>query len=566
MKPEVNAEAQVQSFQERRDRLDAVELPKTDRHPSFTSRGARASEPSDASFQARRTWFEQGAPSEGPAAPSEWHQREREAAAVVRTVGLAPDPTIISEAIARNTAAETARSARGSSSTQGESAALVAQHVPSSAAASRAAVRAWQALEVMEELSEDKALERLTAPVVNADEHAAREQGSLPYSELLKSYGGRGEVDYNKCSSEQQDQFDESLIKQVDQHIDLHAVEGVPCEEAADKDRVLGSRALFVNKLANIGDWKASTRWVTGGHRDPDKGIYETSSPTAQLLCHQLLMFYASLMGWVCWCGDVKSAFLQGVPLERSDALFLRVPMSWPTRVLEHLWKRLGPQHRRDILRIRKGVFGLVESPRLWYKQLCKILLSLGFKELFLVRCCFVLFLDNELAAIVTTHVDDLLIAACEKAYEILEQLKSRLKFGDWRNLQQDWVKFCGRMIRQHSDFSFEITLDFYTSAVQLIHIRPGRDMEAALDADEVDALLKVNGQNGWAARQSRQDLAFGVSACQQELPVANGHTLAKANQVVRRAQKGLTWRVKSPVKLEQFGEAWAACPAKAVR
>ncbi len=66
---------------------------------------------------------------------------------------------------------------------------------------------------------------------------------------------------------------------------------------------------------------------------------------------------------------------------------------------------------------------------------------------------------------------------------------------------------------------------------------------------------MQVNGQNGWAARQGRYDLSFGVSQCQQELPVSTGHTLAKANQVTRREHKGLVWKVKSPLPAERMDE-----------
>ena len=47
----------------------------------------------------------------------------------------------------------------------------------------------------------------------------------LPYTELLKTYGGKGEVDYKKCDPVQQEEFSVSLKKQVDSHLDLKALE-----------------------------------------------------------------------------------------------------------------------------------------------------------------------------------------------------------------------------------------------------------------------------------------------------------------------------------------------------
>ena len=50
-------------------------------------------------------------------------------------------------------------------------------------------------------------MRQLTTQIVEADASAARAQSKLPYSELLKVYGGKGEVHYKKCSPEQV-QFD----------------------------------------------------------------------------------------------------------------------------------------------------------------------------------------------------------------------------------------------------------------------------------------------------------------------------------------------------------------------
>ncbi len=187
----------------------------------------------------------------------------------------------------------------------------------------------------------------------------------LPHSNLLKKNGGPGEVIYNRCSDKQKDEFDQALIKQVDAHLDYGAPEGVPVEEAVDKERSFPSRALFVNKLANVGGWKASSCWITGGRKDPGAGRYVASSPAAELLACLFLLLLACMFRWPVWCGDIKSAFLQGAPLERDGDLSLKVPTTWPEAVLKHLWKRLGPAFRHDYLKIVKGVFGLGESPRL---------------------------------------------------------------------------------------------------------------------------------------------------------------------------------------------------------
>ena len=62
-----------------------------------------------------------------------------------------------------------------------------------------------------------------------------------------------------------------------------------------DKERSLPSQALFVNKLVNVAGWKASSRWIKSGHKDPDAGRYESSSTTAELLDRQFHLLLACM-------------------------------------------------------------------------------------------------------------------------------------------------------------------------------------------------------------------------------------------------------------------------------
>ncbi len=148
------------------------------------------------------------------------------------------------------------------------------------------------------EINEKQTLPRIVEAVKENDDLVREEQKKLSYANLLRPHGGAGEVIYQWCTADKQEEFDESLIKQVDAHLDYETLKGVPVGEPVSKERTLPSRGLFVNKLANVGGWKASSRWIAGGHRDPDAGQYETNSPTTELLAHQLLLLLAAMFRW----------------------------------------------------------------------------------------------------------------------------------------------------------------------------------------------------------------------------------------------------------------------------
>ena len=77
-------------------------------------------------------------------------------------------------------------------------------------------------------------------------------------------------------------------------------VVGVPVEEAVEKSRALPSRMVLTNPGDGEGGAKLKARWCVGGHRDPDAGVFPTSSPTALLLEHHLLLFISEWEAATC--------------------------------------------------------------------------------------------------------------------------------------------------------------------------------------------------------------------------------------------------------------------------
>ena len=104
-------------------------------------------------------------------------------------------------------------------------------------------------------------------------------------------------------------------------------------QDPIQKKRVLRSRSAFRDKSKGIPPLKAKCRVVALGHLDPDLFSLsrDCATPSRQaeylLLCifvsgrNQLAFDQSST--WSLWSGDVKTAFLQGTPEERSQPLYL---------------------------------------------------------------------------------------------------------------------------------------------------------------------------------------------------------------------------------------------------
>ena len=169
--------------------------------------------------------------------------------------------------------------------------------------------------------------------------------------------------------------------KQWTEHLHYEAVRVHPPEDAAllrkkvPKERIHRSRFAYRDKHAAKRREdaslppKAKARLCIGGHQDPDlqKGEVNTEAPTASRMSLLTLLFLAAQFGWQLAAGDVEAAFLNGI--ESKLGLYFEPPR-----------RGLPEVEPGSLIEIVKGVFGLSNSPRLWWDKLAKELKELKIK------------------------------------------------------------------------------------------------------------------------------------------------------------------------------------------
>ena len=141
--------------------------------------------------------------------------------------------------------------------------------------------------------------------------------------------------------------------------------------------------------------------------------------------------------------GDIAGAFMQGLQelAQRELPLFLTQPR-----------EGLPGLHPLQLLLVVRGVFGLANSPRLWWRSLRDMFRRLGAKQLSLDRAVFVLY---DIVAgilrpvvIVGVHVDDLIGGYSQespKAKQMIKQLKDTFELGQWQE-NEDMI-YCGKNV-----------------------------------------------------------------------------------------------------------------------
>ncbi|CAE7326527.1 psaC [Symbiodinium sp. CCMP2456] len=354
------------------------------------------------------------------------------------------------------------------------------------------------------------------------------EPNESPSSEVTKPVTGKPRLEYKwtQLSEDWKQAFIDPLRKAIDAYVDHDALEPVP----------LGSRAETLEEAV------LKARWVLAGHRDKEAGMHATEAPTASLVSHNLICFVSAQKKWILKYADISAAFLQGEKLDVSRVVYVKLPKGYPSEINDHLLRRLSERTRgslrHDLVKLVKGGFGLAESPRLWYLRLKRGLEDVGLKELKLSPGTFVFHVGGELQGILAIHVDDIRMAFAAAYEYVLNNLREKFHFGEWKTATEEVVKFCGRWEKQcPTTYTVTISMDGYAEKLKDPPQRPKDDRSPLTDAER-SWVSSVGGQLNWMARQGRADLAFGISRVQQMSGARDPETLKVLGQLVTRARQ----------------------------
>ena len=92
--------------------------------------------------------------------------------------------------------------------------------------------------------------------------------------------------------------------------------------------------------------------------------------------------------------------------------------------------------HETLVCRLKKSLYGLKQSPRCWYEELSKHLVSTGFKQSRADPCVFYKWSNGNLT-VISVYVDDLFMLAdlVQEMLEVKEQLSGRFRMKDLGDL-----------------------------------------------------------------------------------------------------------------------------------
>ncbi|CAK0836533.1 unnamed protein product [Prorocentrum cordatum] len=332
------------------------------------------------------------------------------------------------------------------------------------------------------------------------------------------------EMPWNMIPASGRPLYREAAELQWKQWENYDAVEPLSVEESqkvgerVHQSRILTSRFLYRNKNAGVKDAppKPKARLCCGGHNDPDLTMgLRTDAPTVSR--HSVLTFLAvaAAYDFDIVAGDIECAFMQGEEHGRAEELY----MSQPTEGLPNM-------DPRCLLKVKKGIFGLADAPRLWWRRLRRGLVEADLKDedgkpvlMMQSRLDPTVFrgfnADGRLCILVCVHADDLLVATRSQA--LRQGVRGLFNFGEWRHVP---VVFCGKLLQADPGGGFLLDQStFIEGRLELIEIDKARKRDPSLEcnAREIADNRSAVGSLGWPARETRPDLSRTVSMAQRK-------------------------------------------------
>ena len=378
------------------------------------------------------------------------------------------------------------------------------------------------------------------------------------------------EIPYSMIEEQDKQAYHEALVKEWGTWQKYEAV--APLSPEASKaveaqfppERILPSRVCYRNKNAAF-KWlplKAKARLVCRGDQDPDLLELRRDAPTMTRMSLMVLMqLAASFRDWFLFTADVTGAFLQGDQglASRQMPLFIRQPR-------EGLPGLLAGQ----LLLVVRGIFGLANSPRLFWRHLRDTLKSLGFVQSTLDKALFCFYKENRLILALGTHVDDLLGAGKPgEADEVLERVKAAFDFGAWADSRHETVlEYGGKQLAKLPDGTVTLSQNKFIQAIDVTPVPRWRAMTptAPLSGTEATELRSGGGCLHWLIGQTRPDLAAGTSLYMSGQPTVQN--LVEVNKLMKEAKASQDWCLRFvPIDLETakvvvFTDAsWANAP-----
>jgi hypothetical protein len=270
-------------------------------------------------------------------------------------------------------------------------------------------------------ISNDDESHALTADLRGQEEQEEQEE------KIDSSSQGRAVSEPNTLAEAVNSAERDYWLAAVAAELDAHKVNGTwrPAPNKPDRKPAIPSRWVFKVKRGRQGEIvKFKARLVAKGYRQRKFIDYtESFAPTLRLTTLRFLLAAAAARDLVAHSMDVTTAFL--VPVLKEE-IYMMLPE-------QQLVSRHLPEFAcNPLVRLYKTLYGLVQSPAMFFAHFSKVLTTIGFVQSKHDPCLWIQTQDGQLTAAIAIYVDDAcIIAKPDHIVAIKDKLKTHFKMTD---------------------------------------------------------------------------------------------------------------------------------------
>jgi len=406
----------------------------------------------------------------------------------------------------------------------------------------------------------------------------------------IRKQKGSHEIKLKDLLCAAREKFLKAIQKEVNNNISTGAYEIISPEESEEIRRaghnILQSRYVLVEKRIEPdeveaiqneelllredehGGFKAKARHVMKGFSEPDSEWLDAATP--QVAPETVLLVLQAICSrrWEPGYLDFTQAFHSGDEISR--LLYAELPP-----------EGLPGVQNRQLLRLKKHCYGLLDGPYQWYKHLQRTLVNLGYEQSQADPCLFFLFEESEhpardgnqerkLLGIIGVATDDLLHGGGEEHWKKMKWIQQHYKLGKFAKGDG---RFVGKEIKCLPDGYIKVHQNMYVKekikTMDITKERKTQKYNLCTD-QEVSALRALLGSLAWLAKETRPDLMGRVCILQQCMPKPYVRDMIEANALAQKRSKKLMLAssiAPIPTKDLQIGSAsdasWGNTPCK---
>lgn len=319
----------------------------------------------------------------------------------------------------------------------------------------------------------------------NVEDMASSEQCSVNFGEVNFEIVGSLDEVYLAMMPRVLDQEDACYKAKADE---LEKLRDFETYEEVDftGQEVITSRWVITSKGNQI-----KARLVARGFQEDADVV--SDSPTMTKASLRCILTLAAMNDWSVETVDIKSAFLQGMELDRP--VFIKPPREADTG---KIWK------------LKKCLYGLKDASRQWYRKVDATMVELECVRSAVDPSVYLYVHEGKVYGVLGSHVDDFLYAGnAIFMTKVIDRLPDKFKVGKQEKNSFTYTGFKiqqekGRIVLDQQDYVSKLILEPMDAERM-------KQKKEKLTALELTGLRKYVGALNWIVRATRPDLSFDL-------------------------------------------------------